>query len=268
MLPGLAVAPHSVLNTRSTLFEVIHGLGLNANLKLCLDAGDRGSVASGSQTKWLDVSGNGHDFNRGSTTSSESSDPTFNGTVGAQSSSEFYSFDSADWLRYDTTNETWMENFHKNNALFSVAGWVNGSTIPVFGTTGDPTGLGGVGAYLLSHTSSGLTFTARNGSGNAFTKTFNHGVSASWRFIGMRVDEASNTTTMIINDQESTSACTYSSPSSSAASQTMELGAYGGAEQPASSGARMASLAMWEGVALSVASLRNIREATRGKFGV
>jgi hypothetical protein len=265
MLPGLAVAPHSVLNTRSTLFQVIHGLGLNANLKLCLDAGDRGSVASGSQTKWLDVSGNGYDFNRGTTTSSESSDPTFNGTVGAQSSSEFYSFDGGDFFTYDTTLETWMQNIHKNNAATTICAWVNNSIIPILSDRGG-SGVGAIGfTYWNGNGESTLLVT--HSSGNAFSRTWAHGVSASWQFVAASINEASNSLVLMSNDAENSGTCTYSSPSSSSASGGMNIGTVDGSVDNAQSGSRVACLAAFD-TPLSLASLRLIRQATRGKFGV
>jgi len=97
------------------LEEIIRGLSLDTNLKLCLDAGEGDSYTSGQS--WLDLAGSGYDFFLGQDGSSDSTDPTFNGVANTMTSSEYWSFDGGDYFTYDTTNETWMENLHKAGAL-------------------------------------------------------------------------------------------------------------------------------------------------------
>lgn len=99
----------------NTLMAIIRDLGLTTNLKLCLDAGDPGSYTSGQ--KWLDRSGNGHDFHLGADSSATSTDPAFNGTPGAQSANEYFSGDGGDYFTYDANSETWMRDFHKAGAI-------------------------------------------------------------------------------------------------------------------------------------------------------
>src|SRR5688572_10725967 len=118
---GPAVHMGGAIN--DTLLTILNGLGLTANLKLCLDAGDNLS-APAAATSWLDRSGNGYDFFRGTTSGADATDPTFNGTPGELSAAEYWSFDGGDFFRYDTTNETWMQNLHKNNALLSFFCWL------------------------------------------------------------------------------------------------------------------------------------------------
>ena len=50
---------------RMPAITMLRRLGLTNGLKLCLDAGDANSYTSGEP--WLDTSGNGYDFNRGTT---------------------------------------------------------------------------------------------------------------------------------------------------------------------------------------------------------
>ena len=104
-----------------SFYDVINALGLTGGLKLVLDAGDVSSYSSGQS--WLDLSGNGYDFYLGDTSSSESSDPTFNGTPGNLSTSEYFAFDGGDYFIYDSANETWMQNIHKDNAKFTICIW-------------------------------------------------------------------------------------------------------------------------------------------------
>jgi len=104
--------------TNVTLIDAITTAGLTSGLQLALDAGDTNSY-SGSGQSWLDTSGNGYDFFRGITGGANSDDPTFNGTSGGISINEYWSFDGDDFFIYDSANETWMNNLHKNNAQWS-----------------------------------------------------------------------------------------------------------------------------------------------------
>ena len=57
---------------------------ITAGLQLHLDAGDAGSYPGSGQV-WSDLTANDFDFHIGETSSSERSDPTFNGSAGAKS---------------------------------------------------------------------------------------------------------------------------------------------------------------------------------------
>lgn len=275
MLPGMSGVMAGVPQaTPGTMIGVIQSLGLSTNLKLCLDAGDISSVASGSQTKWLDVSGNGYDFFRGADATSEASDPTFNGTPGGQSGSEFWSFDGADFFSYDASNETWMNALHKDNAVFSFAFWVyvkdpGGSLAALFGTTR----LGvtsGVAAYYSVTSPTRFTFIVKNGGSTAYTLAPSIDLNKdAWNFIGVSIDETANTSAVNINGTAASGTATYSSPASGDAITTMAVGATrttGELPQPA--GSRMASAAIWQGTALSASNLAAIFTADRAKFGV
>src|SRR3990167_7347714 len=119
--------------------EIIDRLGLGTSLELCLDAGDATSAPS-STTSWIDISGNGYDFFLGTDATAQASDPTQTGTVGALTLEEYFSFDAGDYFTYDTTNETWMQNLHKDNAAFTCIVWVYpgaiGAIQGLFGTCG------------------------------------------------------------------------------------------------------------------------------------
>ena len=67
------------------------------NLVCHLDAGDADSY-SGSGQIWSDLSVEGNDFYLGATSSSQASDPTFNGAAGGESSGEYFSLDGGDWF--------------------------------------------------------------------------------------------------------------------------------------------------------------------------
>lgn len=251
------------------LIDTITSLGLTSGLKLCLDAGDAISYTSG-QT-WADRSGNGYDFFRGTTSASQSTDPTFNGTPGGASSSEYWSFDGGDYFTYDTTNETWMNNIHKNNALFTLAFWVRPGSIGAFqGLIGDYTspspsfdaGINPGGTWGFEALINGTGSIAR-----AITSTAT--VSAgSWAFLLVSVDEASGTGFLQTNATQEAMTTTYSSPSSSNAGTTLRLADTGDGAFPLSSGGRMASVVAWEGTSLSTTQATALYDATKTKFGL
>lgn len=253
------------------LINSIYGLGLTSNLRLCLDAGDAASYTSGQ--KWLDTSGGGYDFFRGTSGSSESSDPTFNGTPGGVSASEYWSFDGGDYFTYDATNETWMQNIHKNNALWSAVAWVywQGSTSSfIIGNNGAATGNTG---FNLAMVSSGNPMLRIANAGSSVVGDLSAGVpvkTAGWSFVGISVDEAAGAGGghWRVDDNVPTFDATYTSPASGNATYTTQIAARGNGSSPVPSGFRMAQLAAWEGAALTANDLTAIYQATRGRFGV
>lgn len=98
-----------------SIMQMITQSGLTANLAIVLDAGDGNSYISGQV--WKDVSGNLQDFHRGTTSASQASDPTFNGTAGANSAGTYWSLDGGDWFSEDDTRAgtvlTFADNWHK-----------------------------------------------------------------------------------------------------------------------------------------------------------
>lgn len=254
--------------------QVAQKQGLATNLKLVLDAGDAASYTSGAS--WLDLSGNGHDFFRGTTSGADATDPTFNGTAGRRSGGEYFQSDGGDLFQYDTTNESWMNNIHKDNAKATIALWFYSSAISVarglIGTDAGATANTGFDIFLTAAANS-LRFRVHNGSGTA-ALDFNPGttliVQNTWNFCAVSIDEANATdgARTLINNLTATGAGTYTSPSASNATATMQLMAEGNAALPASSGDRLAMVWMWEGRALALSELMALRDATRGRFSV
>jgi hypothetical protein len=257
------------------MIAAVQDLGLTSGLRLCLDAGDVNSY-TGTGQKWLDTSGNGYDFFRGTTSSSQSSDPTFNGTAGGQSSSEYWSFDGGDFFTYDSANETWMNNLHKDNAVLSIAGWVwiasTGEQQPILATalsTADR------GAALFINSTGLLRWGVVTGGGTGTAASVIGGLSVGtggWHFVGITLTEAtgSNGATMQVDGTQESLTSTYSSPSSSSATYTMTIGR---AEVPEGalhfrSGGRIANVAAWEGAALTGQNLTALYNLTKSKFGL
>lgn len=257
-----------------TVLGAIRALTLGVNLKLCLDAGDDNSYPGG--TLWRDVSGNGYDFFRGTTVGAEASDPTFTGTPGGKSSSEYFSLDGGDVFQYDSANETWMENLHKNNALFTLCTWVympsSAATRGILGTRGSLTGHTGLSMHFNINDS--LTLSAANAGAAALN--YQSAIPApgfvedAWNFLAVSVDEAAGASggIALFTDSSDTFDATYSSPASGSASYTMQIGSRGNADSPQVSGTRYAAVCAWEGRALTLAQLQALRDVTRRRFGV
>jgi hypothetical protein len=266
---------------REDFLTVIRKLGLSDGLKLCLDAGHEASLPAAS-TKWLDLSGNGYDFFRGTTIGAEASDPTINGTPGRRSSGEYLSSDGGDSLLYDAVNETWMNNLHKSTGKAGIAAWVFVPTSPMansiflFSTCNSIAGSQHGMIFVPSRSSDGLSvFQVLNASGTyvhdtAFANTA--AIQNSWNFYGFAWDFSlagvSNLTWCVNTTRRTiTSAAPTGAYSGTNASQTMRIGTQQ-AGSPLPNGARLGQIAMWESVRPDLGSFAALFEATRGKYGV
>jgi len=98
----------------------INQAGLGDNLTMCLDAGAAGSYTSGQS--WLDLTDNNADWHFGANASSASDDPTFNGSAGGLSSSEYMSTDGGDRFRLHTLPSN-MNDWNQAGSVFSFATW-------------------------------------------------------------------------------------------------------------------------------------------------
>jgi hypothetical protein len=253
--------------TGGSAMAVVRSLGLTDGLKLCLDAGDAASYASGQS--WLDLSGNGYDFFRGADGSATASDPTFNGTAGRLSGGEYLSFDGGDYFTYDSANETWMHALHKDNALFSSVQWVYSasptSNNKLWGTRGAS---GNTGCVLTLGTSN-LNFIVQNaGAGVLSQSTAGLPSANAWHFVAMSLDEAAgaNGLKLVLDGAVSSLTSTYSSPAAGNASFTLQIGAGGNSNAPVANNTRIAMHLMWQGVALTVEQLAALYQATRRRF--
>ncbi|AZO62994.1 MAG: hypothetical protein E5Y51_17060 [Mesorhizobium sp.] len=256
---------------RRRMIQFVSQLGLLTGLKICLDAADGASLPAGSAS-WLDTSGNGYDFFRGSTSGSSTDDPTINGTTNGRSSSEYFSFDGGDFFRYDTTNEAWMQNLHKDNAKFSYFGYNYFANVATAsGIFGDNVNAPGNIGCRLTLTASGVLGFNVSKTGASFALDFNSTLSPSanaWHAIGLSVDEAATTGFMFLDGTVQTFTSTYTTPSASNASQTFEIAARGSGDGKWANGGRMASFTMWEGAVLSQTDMANLFAITRGRYGI
>lgn len=260
------------LRPRVPYITVLERLGLTSGLKVCVDAGDSASYTTGQP--WLDRSGNGYDFNRGATSASEASDPTFNGSAGGLSTGEYWSFDGADYFRYDTTNETWMNNLHKDNAVFTIVSWLNApgtGSIGVVGTTGNGTA-GRHGIYFGRSGSTGpgamtlLVNNAQPGGDPPAVNDFSSFILTNECFVACAMNEPTGSLLYCLNGSFESKSVTYSGPSTNDATFTMEIGARGNAEARLPNLSRLYMVAIWEGVALSQAQITSIYNASHSRF--
>lgn len=254
---------------RQAMRDLLTRLGLDANLKLCLDAGDAASYTSGAS--WLDRSGNGYDFFLGADGSATATDPAFNGTAGGKSKNEFWSFDGGDFFTYDSANEAWMDNLHKASAKFSFATWLYYGANPGVAATIVATGgvQTNVGLRLTMSTTGTLTLTVGNGSGTVMARTGGGMPFAAWCFVAATVDATvgANGCALIRNATVTLGDSTYTTPAATAAVQTMRVGASSGAAaSPFAADMKLANFMAWEGVALSVPQLQALYGATYRTF--
>lgn len=262
--------------TNPTLFEVIQQVGATSGLKLCLDAGDGNSYDPAIQTdKWLDTSGNSTDFYRGTGTGSDSRDPTFNGSADGKSVNEFWGFDGGDDFTVVGGNPAWVDILHKDNALWSCAAWIRVASLSAAsGLLGNiATNANNSGIRIDILTTGRLQFVVFNGGGSAMLTVSNASVIVTvgaWCFVAISINEAAGANGGLLfgNSGTATFNATYSAPSSSAASLSMQIGSRGNNANPLLNGNDLGMLAMWQGAALTADQFDMIYQRTRGRYGV
>lgn len=265
MIEAVFAPPHR------TIIQTVEALGLTSGLKLCLDAADAASYTSGQS--WLDRSGNGHDFFLGIDGSTTTTDPTFNGSPGGLSANEYFSFDGGDQFRYDSANEAWMNNLHKDGALFTLAGYFKPVATDgrgLLGTNGANPNNTGI-AWIINPSSGNAQLTVGNGSGT-FARSLlqNMGVtSGAWQFLAVSVDEPNNVGFHFRNGvAATTAAASYTTPSTGDATYTMEISGCGNSTVRLPDTSCAAVVLAWEGVALSSGQLAALFNATRRRYGI
>lgn len=260
--------------TTQSLIEALTNAGLTSGLTIALDAALITSYPGSGQT-WADVSGQGNSVTRGANSSAASDDPTFNGSAGALTSNEYWSFDGGDFFRLSTANPTAINNLHKDNALWTAVAVVWISSLAdfqgVFGTDGNSANNRGL-SWRINTTNGQQIVRVRNGTGaNALSigsSAPTHVPTGQWVFIGVSVDEASDTSIFFMNGASTTTSGSYTSPSSSDATYTFEIGAFGNTVQKILSGGRIPIFALLTGVAFSSANFSSLFANLRGRFGI
>ena len=254
------------------LSGALAGLGLTA--KIVLDAGDINSWP-GSGQKWLDTSGNDHDFNLGADDTVTTADPTPTGDAGALAAGNYMAFDGGDYLTLAEANPTWINNLHKDAIKAWGAAMVWVGTSGINGLFGNSAGSSSnVGFIWQINPSVDHSVLVVNGSGSGAVINQNAGGSGlatgQWHFLAFSIDESvgANGLVFITNGSVISRTSTYASPSASDATFTSQIGARGNANSLLSNGSRLAMFCMGEGVAPTSAQLLALRAAVRGRFGV
>lgn len=256
---------------RMDMLCVIQHCGLATGLKLCLDAGDDESYSSGQ--KWLDTSGGGYDFYRGAGSGSEGSDPTFNGTVGRRSSGEYFSGDGGDYFTYDSANETWMNDLHKNGKLTSAFCGVHvaaDATLPIFSTWGNTSNADHGVRFAYAASVDKLFVSYAWGSAPALN-LLDWPADTGWpytRLTGYSLTVAASAPYTYVYDGV-TGGGTFpaTTPSSTNASDTLHLLAEGSVSSIAPNDTRMYFLAIWTPAELSAGQFMALHNTVRGRFG-
>lgn len=252
-----------------SLKDIIDGLSLTTGLKLCLDAGDSASYNPSVQTaKWLDTSGNGYDFYRGNSATADPQEPTFNGSAGGLSPSEYWSFDGGDYFTYDATNEAWMDNLHKDGSTFSlVAAFYRNSgsdLVRIFTTGSNNTA---IGCRILISATSILNFIIANGSASQTVLQATTAVNSSgWTVLGLSYDENTGNWVSVINGSVDSGTQTFTAPSASNASMVARIGVQVGVVGANTANTRQSLQAMWEGVALTSSQLTDLYNEINQRF--
>jgi hypothetical protein len=255
-----------------SLYSTIVKLGLSSNLQLCLDAGDAESY-DGTSQKWLDRSGGGYDFFRGTDGTSQASDPTFNGTAGNVSSSEYFSGDGADYFSYDSTIETWMQNLGKTGNSVTVFAHVyvpSNNRVTIFGTASDTASHGAVFNY--SETATQMLYAVCRSDGSAFISYGGVGPTLSPPFlaaVGFAMTLGTSQDYTIHYNGTNYNGTSAASPavSSTNPSNNMKIFARGNTSLISASGSRIYDLAIWSSK-LADADITALHEATRDRYGL
>lgn len=252
---------------------------LQNNLKVCLDAGDVNSYDGTSQT-FYDRSSADTDFYRGATSSAEADDPTFNGTAGNLSSSEYFTFNDADtelFTLVDASNPTWLENFHKDSAAFTIGTWIYvPSTLNTYsGIFGNAGRLGADGiVFMVYSTIDELRIYVRGNTSSVLVKGTDSAVTTdAWTFLAVSIDEATGTDggffyekgSFLQVDSSNYFDATYTSPSTNSAEYKASVA--GPSVHNIQTGFRLGGVLVWDSV-LTKAELDTFYNTTKDRYGL
>jgi hypothetical protein len=273
---------HSVAGN-DTFLQIITDASLTTNLKLCLDMGDSACTDHSSQT-FTDLSSASTDFHNGADTGSSTDDASFVGSAGGLSSADYISFDGGDFIECKT-KPTFMDNFHKNNAVFSIATWqyLPGTNSRLYIQNGLNANDHGFRMTSQGQSTGKVGLVISKGSaGNPLSKLSDAGVvkDDAWNFVAMSITEATgsgggffytgNADRSGYAQVSSTDTfdSTYTSPSSSVATNDTNIGADGTHTSYSPAGTFFGGVFMWEATALSKANFDTLFNAMKGRFDI
>jgi len=254
--------------------QVIQDLQLTTGLKVCLDAGDVTSVPTSSSQMWNDLSGGGNHFYVGNDNSVAADDPTFVGNAGNRSHNEYWSFDGGDSFKYAAATPSWVNDIHKDNALYTFALWMYLAGTGSVGFLGSSATDADPGFFLGRSASDSYLFQVNKDTAGA-SKTATGPVlsTGQWLFLSFSLNEPGGigAAFMGVDTSFTTSLGTYTSPSALDTVNFFGLGCRRatatGASSRISSGSRMAMCMIWSGVYLTQTQVTGLYNGTRRRFG-
>jgi len=254
---------------RLSVQDIANAVGLTP--ALALDAGASASYPGAGQT-WADISGNARDFVRGAGSSASTDDPTFNGTEGQLSASEFWSFDGGDFFTKATENDAFFNGLHKDGSLSSGFALIYAQT-PASGdvvfSTQSSTG-GSAGVRVTINSSRQLFLGVGNGSGLQTLYTTTAVLNAgAWNVIGWSHDEngGAGASHLFINGALETFNGAVTSPSASNAASTAQIGTRGSGTGSFTNGVRLSVFSMFAS-ARSPSQTGDLYQMLRGRVGI
>jgi hypothetical protein len=247
-----------------------------------LDAGLSASYGGSGQT-WANIvttpadgsAQTAYDLYRGATSGSEGSDLTFNGSAGANSANEYWSFDSGDYFTLAGSNTTFLNSLHKENAAFTWYGFLRTPTsignANLFGTNAQSSS--NIGIHLNLTSSGTFSFQAVNGSGAVLNVSSDTGLvdPGTNYLIALSCNEALGVGLFYrrgATGKDNTDITgAYASPSASSATYGLQIAAGGNAVNPVSTGFQLWRTGMFNR-ALSEAQLDALFERYKSKLGL
>lgn len=249
---------------------------VETNLVLHLDAADAASWDDGVDSqRFRDMAGGGYDFFRGSDGTVQAADPTFNGSVGGKSSSEYFSFDGSDYFKYDSANEAWMNGLHKNNAKWTLEAWIYfGNVATDQDLMGATSGFSTEGIRFQVNTSAHPQIIVSNASGSAWGLNTNDAsitiTQSAWHQLALSFDEgggASGSFFVYDGAQGTAFDGSVSSPSASNAGDIYHIASNRIGFAALTNNSRLAIFRAYD-TNLSLAQLQQNWSVNRGRFGL
>lgn len=253
------------------LLDIIGKCGLLSGLKVCVDAGDDASFASGQV--WSDVSGQSNHFNLGTTNGVDATDPTFTGTAGRRSSGEYFALDGGDYFTLESgTNPAVLRDMHKAAARGTIIAMVWPGSFAanqgIIGTSGAATV--NHGFEIRIPTSGKPNLVTRSAGGVPINKSSTAVLTVTaWNFVGMSFTEAGGATASAWQVNSATEAFNgaATSPSATDATYATQIGASGNGATIMQASSRVAFVAVWD-VAVGAGALSALFDAVRGRYSL
>ena len=150
----------------------------------------------------------------GKTVHTTADNPTFTGTVGDESGSEYFNFDGGDvMVNTGTVSNSFLTSMHKDNAVFSVLFAFyhvgDGSDNYTIGTTNSSVRSG----WILRASTNAYQWYAFHASSTVNGKVHGTALNANaWNMCGISLDEASGAGNLMLNGTNNAFTSTYTSP--------------------------------------------------------